>query len=127
MAMLKRLCKDEPEVLKMLREATTGKQGERTDLVDNVNEVKDVKKSAGNAKDYTLDRLARNHPTLYTAVVEGDMSANAAAIDAGFRTKTASIPVRKGGEILYERAAKALMKRFDMDVLHEHAQRLREA
>ena len=69
-AMLKRLCKDEPEVLKMLREATTGKPGERTDLVDNINEVKGAKRSDGTAKDYTLDRLARGHPNLYAAVVD---------------------------------------------------------
>ena len=68
--MLKRLCKDEPEVLRMLREATTGKQGERTDLDHNITEVKDKGRKTGTSKDYTLDRLARNHPNLYAAVVD---------------------------------------------------------
>jgi hypothetical protein len=41
----------------------------------------------GNARAYTLDRLKRSHPNLFAAVCRGELSANAAAIEAGFRKK----------------------------------------
>lgn len=60
--MLKRMCDDDPEALRLLREAVKS-QGERTDLVDNINEVD---RSDGTSKDYTLDRLAREDPSAET-------------------------------------------------------------
>ena len=45
----------------------------------------------GNAEDYTRRRLARDHPDLYAQVLDGDLSANAAAIQAGFRRPTATV------------------------------------
>ena len=59
-------------------------QGKRTDLVDNVNEVTN-KPSKGNSRAYTLDRLHREAPKLYARVVAKELSANRAAILAGFR------------------------------------------
>jgi len=110
--MLKRMCKKDDEALRLLREVVTGDDGrpEKTDeSVDNVNSSR----SSGNSKDYTLDRLAREDPELYEKVVADEMSANAAAIEAGFRTKSVSVPVHKGGDEQHERAAKSLAKHFD--------------
>jgi hypothetical protein len=76
------LLKDEPEVLRMWREVTKVGQGRRTDLVDIVNEVKPSK---GNSRAYTLDRLKRDRPDLFDKVCAGELSANAAAIEAGWR------------------------------------------
>ena len=47
----------------------------------------------GNAPDYTLARLHRDHPALAERVKEGELSANAAAIEAGFRKRTVSVPL----------------------------------
>ena|GEM_PF-6442133 len=44
--------------------------------------------SQGTSRSYTLTRLSKDRPDLFEKVVEGDMSANAAAIEAGFRPKT---------------------------------------
>jgi hypothetical protein len=41
----------------------------------------------GNSRAYTLDRLQREQPELFTQVEAGKLSANAAAIEAGFRRK----------------------------------------
>lgn len=41
----------------------------------------------GTSKAYTLQRLERNHPALYQEVLDGRLSANAAAIKAGLRKK----------------------------------------
>lgn len=42
---------------------------------------------------YTLRRLKRDHPALAAKVVGGKLSANAAAIEAGFRVRTISVPL----------------------------------
>ncbi|MGA7329685.1 MAG: hypothetical protein WBX25_35695 [Rhodomicrobium sp.] len=44
-----------------------------------------IKPLRGNTRAYTLDRLFRESPGLYEAVCRGEMSANKAAIEAGFR------------------------------------------
>lgn len=73
--------KDDPATLAMFREAMKA-QGRRTDFLDN---VKEVEAAAGNSKAYTLSRLERESPELFQAVCDGELSANAAAIKAGFR------------------------------------------
>jgi hypothetical protein len=45
----------------------------------------------GNRRAYTLDRLKRNNPELFAKVVNGELSANAAAIEAGFRKKLSAL------------------------------------
>lgn len=44
-------------------------------------------KRGTNKKDQTLARLKRDHPEIAERVVNGELSANAAAIEAGFRKK----------------------------------------
>lgn len=74
-------------------------------------------KERGNATDYTVARLRRDQPELAERVIKGELSANAAAIQAGFRIKTLSVPLDP------ERAAQALKRHFTRDEL----QRLVEA
>jgi len=52
---------------------------------DNINSVSEPK--GGTGKTYTLRRLARDRPDLLDRVEAGELSANAAAIEAGFRSK----------------------------------------
>jgi hypothetical protein len=74
------LIKDEQDVLTMWHQATTGEQGAHHDNVM-------MKAKQGTSRAYTLDRLQRKRPDLYDEVIAKRMSANAAAIAAGFRTK----------------------------------------
>ena len=111
---LQRLCDDDDEAQLMIRRATT-KEPHRPEK--SVNNVNTNGRSSGNAKDYTLDRLDRERPDLYERVVDGEMSANAAAIEAGFRTKTVSVPVMKDGEWQVERAGRTLVKHFEGNAL----------
>ena len=87
------------------------KQG-RPEKGDNITFREDQK---GTSESYTVRRLKRDRPELAEKVIEGEMSANAAAIEAGFRTKTVSVPVRKGGEVQIERAGDTLIKHFGAD------------
>jgi hypothetical protein len=86
--------------------------------VDNINS-----NDGGTSESYALRRLKRDHPELAEKVVADEMSANAAAIEAGFRDKTATIPIHKGGEEQHERAAERLAKHFDdVETLIRHLQ-----
>jgi hypothetical protein len=46
-----------------------------------------IKPERGNSRAYTLDRLQRERPELFAQVEAGTLSANAAAIQAGWRRK----------------------------------------
>src|SRR5690606_32482293 len=76
------LIKDDPETLALWRKAVTAKPGDNQyTVVGNSNHQKAVK----NSRSYQIDRLSREAPGLYEAVCRGEMSANRAAIKAGFR------------------------------------------
>ena len=77
--------------------------------------VRITNNKASDTESYAVRRLKRDRPELAEKVIEGEMSANAAAIKAGFRTKTVSVPVRKGGEPQIERAGDTLIKHFGAD------------
>jgi hypothetical protein len=83
------LLKDDPEALALFREAITSKRGKRAK--DNSDIVTVKGDGRGNARGYTLTRLKRHHPTLYQRVVAGELSAHAAAREAGFRHQKASL------------------------------------
>jgi hypothetical protein len=90
---IERLCADDPEAVQALRDALKGKPGgvnqynqEERGSHDNV-----MQSSQGNSLGYTLDRLSREHSALYQRVLDGELTANAAAIEAGFRTKKIQI------------------------------------
>ncbi len=65
----------------------------------------------GNRESYTLRRLKRDNPTLAKRVIDGELSANAAAIQAGIRRKTITVPLDP------ERAAATLARHFTPDEL----------
>ena len=48
-------------------------------------------RQGGNSRDYILARLKRDRPDLAEKVMAGDMSAHAAAIEAGFKSKSYAI------------------------------------
>lgn len=76
------LLKDDPETEALWREATTANKGKRPkDNNDNVI----IKPAQGNTRAYTLDRLKRERPDLFKRVVAKELSANAAAVTAGWR------------------------------------------
>jgi hypothetical protein len=83
-AKIEAVIRDDAEVLAMWREAIKQKQGQRTDIVHNINEVRTSK---GTSRAYTVSRLQREAPELFAKVAAGEISANAAAIKAGFRKR----------------------------------------
>jgi len=81
---IRKLISDDPETLVLWREAMTGKKGKRVkDNSDNVTIINHAER--GNTRSYTVSRLKKQRPDLFNHVKDGKISANAAAILAGFR------------------------------------------
>jgi hypothetical protein len=104
-ALIKRIVADDARALDMLDKALGSHQGERADIVDNVNEVRPVGNSAAQA----LRRLRRDRPDLHGRVLDGELSPHAAAVEAGFRRRTFTCPADVAG------ATKALLRHFSAD------------
>lgn len=88
MDLIKRLISDDPEAVDLLDRTLkdTEKQGDRTDLVDNIHEV--AGRPAGTSKQALIRRLRKNHPDLHARVLAGELSANAAMVMARPGTET---------------------------------------
>jgi hypothetical protein len=87
---LRAYCRKRPEVAKLImravdpgRESRGSTKEERENRGDNIT----PKSERGTSATYTLKRLKRDRPDLLERVVAGELSANAAAIAAGFRHK----------------------------------------
>jgi hypothetical protein len=109
--------RDEHDVLRRLHEACKGKPGPKGDgnSVDNRHETR----PAGTTRARALTRLHRDRPDLYQRVLDGDLSANRAAIEAGFRRPTASVPIDSP-----EAAIQALLRKFSAKQLRAALEKL---
>jgi hypothetical protein len=88
LALVEDLCADDVAATTMLRQAKDAgkRQGARTDLRNNITEVP-PRRLRGTAREYALVQLAEARPDLHARVCGGELSANAAAIEAGFRKR----------------------------------------
>lgn len=103
--------KDDPEVLAMYREAMRGDPGRLPEETgNNITSLKQPNRITGTSKAYTLSRLEREAPELFKDVCDGKTTANAAAIEAGFRQKTFTVVA--GDSV---RAVKSLLKHYSKD------------
>jgi len=84
------LLKDDPEALAMFRAATTAPHGGRREKGQSKSAISTLERR-GTTRSYTLTRLKQHHKTLYSRVVAGELSAHAAARQAGFRHQKASL------------------------------------
>jgi hypothetical protein len=91
----------------MWRKETTRANHRPLKSDDNI--ITSNKAKQGTGKAYTLDRLSKENPELYQSVVNGDLSANAAAIAAGWRKKTVTVTDDPAS------AAKTLREKFGDD------------
>jgi hypothetical protein len=63
---LERMCADDKETLSLITQAAKGKQGERTDLIDNVNKV-GSSTPEGNSRQAALRSLRKNAPLIHAS------------------------------------------------------------
>jgi hypothetical protein len=82
------LIKDDEVILEEWRRATTAQHGgDRTSKAD----VISLEPRHGTDRAYLLGRLKRERPDLFRQVVKKELSAHAAAIEAGFRKKPSAL------------------------------------
>jgi hypothetical protein len=82
-------CRKQPKIKKLIlaemepgRESRGSTKDERNNRTDNITPIRH-----GTSATYTMKRLKRDRPDLFSQVLEGELSANAAAIKAGWRKK----------------------------------------
>lgn len=103
---VEKLIADDPEALALFRKLTTKPLGTNQHTVSEGTDIVSTQPEHGNSRAYTLDRLKRKRPDLYAEVVAGRLTANAAAIEAGFRKHTIAVPADP------EAAIAALVRKF---------------
>lgn len=130
---VERLLADEPDALARLREELTASVGAPEGNANAKKSINDIiincskpdlfdlppekpkrqkKTEQGTRRDYTLTRLKQNAPELFEDVKAKRLSANAAAIQAGFRRPMRSIPIDSP-----KQAVRALLRVFSVDDL----------
>ncbi len=109
---IKRLCCGDQVAIDAIDRVTKGRQGARTDLLYNIQEVKD-RAPTGTSTARALRKLRNQAPTLHQRVLAGELSPHAAMVEAGFRKKTMTIPTNVDG------IARALKRRLTADEIAE--------
>lgn len=108
--LVRNLCRDDTEALTLLTLALQGKPGQRTDLLDNMQEV--PKAPTGTSREAALRRLHRDAPELHADVLAGRLSAHGAMVRAGYRPRTFTVRTDSA-----ESVAKTLRRRLDAETL----------
>ena len=85
--LIKRVVEDDKATLDLLDQALEGRQGERSDLVNNINEVR----PQGTSQSQALRRLRKDEPELHAEVLAGNLTAHAAMVKAGYRPRTGTV------------------------------------
>jgi hypothetical protein len=91
---LKNLCQDDKEALNAIDEAIKRRPGNESgvnqhtkDSKGNVDNIHDSNRPSGTSRDAAIRRLRKDRPDLLQKVIAGQLSAHAAAIEAGHRKK----------------------------------------
>ncbi len=100
--------------------ATKGEHGgDRRSESFNVHNVNIEKRPWGNARQAALRRLRSQRPDLHEKVLAGEISAHGAMVEAGFRPRTATVPVTVDGAL-------KLLGKLNQDDFAEVLQKLNE-
>ena len=92
---LRGVCRNDPEALDAIDRATQNAPSIHVAAVDNVHGTED--RPSGNTSARALRRLRKDRPDLHGRVLAGDLTPHAAAIEAGFRPKTLTVPLTVEG------------------------------
>ena len=117
--LLRRVISDDTEATDLLDRTlqADARPGERTDLVNNMNDV--VRAPKGTSKEYALRRLRKDAPDLHAEVLAGKLSAHAAMVRAGFTAPRFTVQVSSADSI-----AKTLRRQLPPELLAAVAAKL---
>jgi len=110
--LIKRIVADDREAVDLLDRVLQRQVGRPREIVYNVHNSKG--RPAGNSQARALRRLRKDAPELHAEVIAGRLSAHAAMVKAGFRTRTISVPVEHP-----DRVAAALRRHMTQEQLEE--------
>lgn len=123
---IKNLCRDDKEALDLIDKATAKPLGANqfTVVFDEIhhspesagdNNVNTNKRNSpvGNSVAAALRRLRKDSPTLHARVIAGELSPNAAMVEAGLRKKTLTVPAEPAA------VARTLRRHFTQEELTE--------
>lgn len=121
--LLQRLVEGDPEAEDLLDKQLKedGRQGKRTDLLNNMKEVT-AAYPRGTSKDYALRKLRKDAPELHAEVIAGRLTAHAAMVKGGFRPRTFTVRADSP-----ESVAAALRRQLDPNMLAKLAHLLAAA
>ena len=106
---LRKLVQDDPVAVDALDRATQGKHGGDRSKLDN---IQLAEAPTGTSEAATVRRLRKDRPDLHAKYLANEISANAAAILAGFRPKTFTVRTDKPDSIVA-----TLRRQLDPEVL----------
>jgi hypothetical protein len=89
--MLKNVCRDDKLATDLIDEAVRNPDGRPKKTVSNRNS-KRRKRPVATTRDHALRCLRDHRPDLHARVLEGELSAHRAMIEAGFRTRGFTVP-----------------------------------
>ena len=118
MDIVRRLVRDDPVTLDLLDRAVQNPVGvnQHSEGLDNIQTL-----PTGTSREAGIRRLRKDRPDLHAEVLAGRLSAHAAMVQAGFRHRTATVPVDDP-----QRAARALRRNMTPEMLAEVARLLGE-
>lgn len=117
---LKQFIGDDMKVLDMLDIALQGKGGKKWDSrtagKNTVYNIHSNKRPAGTSRQASIRRLRKDRPDLHQKVMDGDMTPNAAMIEARFRPRSLTLPYDPfDGNVV----AKKLLKKLTSEQINQ--------
>ena len=111
-SLIKRIVADDREAVDLLDRVLQRQVGRPRETMDNINNSEG--RPSGTSQARALRRLRKDAPELHAEVIAGRLSAHAAMVKAGFRTRTISVPVEHP-----DRVAAALRRHMTQEQLEE--------
>lgn len=111
-SLIKRIVADDREAVDLLDRVLQRQVGRPRETMDNIHNSKG--RPSGTSQARALRRLRKDAPELHAEVIAGRLSAHAAMVKAGFRTRTISVPVERP-----DRVAAALRRHMTQEQLEE--------
>jgi hypothetical protein len=93
--LLRKMCQDDIEACDLIDRVTAGRWGgdrkSEHAIKDANSNLDELEKPTGTTRRYALRRLRKDRPDLHARVLGGELSANAAMVEAGFRRKPSTV------------------------------------
>ncbi|GJF08939.1 hypothetical protein NGTWS0302_32970 [Mycolicibacterium cyprinidarum] len=113
--LVRRIVSDDKEAVDLLDQALQGRNGgDHTSPASSLYNIQTARAPSGNSEAAALRRLRKDRPDLHQRVIDGELTAHAAAVEAGHRPAAVTVRVTSPESI-----ARTLRKHLPPDLLAE--------